>query len=127
MRKCAFCPNDAVERGGEHVWDDWLNRSLPVRKHRVRYSDTTGTKREYATTTLDEKLPVVCEACNNRWMSQITHHVKLCFESVVVDGRKLCILPSGCVLLATFLFMKAAVAASHIAQNDDAFLRAPKE
>lgn len=50
------------------------------------------------------------------------------FESVIIDGTPLCILPSGIVLLASFTFMKAAVAATQIAENNEAFFtRAQRE
>ena len=35
-------PANAVEHGGEHIWDDWLNSSILVTKHEFRYSDTSG-------------------------------------------------------------------------------------
>ena len=128
MKKCAFCPQDAVEHGGEHIWDDWLNQSFPVTKRRFRYSHTSGKSREYDKHKLGEKLSVVCHDCNTRWMSQITNRVKIGFQSVIIDGSPLCILPSGIALLAAFTFMKAAVAASDIAQNSEAFFtRAQRE
>jgi len=126
--KCAFCPQDAVEHGGEHVWDDWLNRSFSVTKHQIRYSATSGKSREYNTRKLKEKLAVVCHDCNSGWMSQITKRTKIAFEAVIVERRPLCILPSGIALLAAFTFMKAAVGATDIAQNDEAFFtRAQRE
>jgi hypothetical protein len=128
MKKCAFCPQDAVEHGGEHIWDNWQNESFPVIKGRIRYTHTSGKSREYDTYKADEKLPVVCHDCNTRWMSQITKMVKVGFESAIVHGSPLCILPSGIVLLAAFTFMKAAVAASDLAQDDEAFFtRAQRE
>jgi hypothetical protein len=27
--KCAFCNGEAVDHGGEHLWDNWLNKELP--------------------------------------------------------------------------------------------------
>jgi hypothetical protein len=121
MKLCAFCPNEAVERGGEHIFDDWINRSITVTKHIFRYYDTAGARREYEKKIVDEKLPVLCHDCNSRWMSQITNRIKAGFECTIVDGDSLCILPSGSTLLAAFLFMKAAVTATHIAGDKEAF------
>jgi hypothetical protein len=126
--RCAFCPDDAVEHGGEHIWDDWLNRSLKSTRHDFRYTATDTEPREYTKKTLDEKLPVVCDPCNSRWMSQITNNVKHTFESAICEGKSLCILPTGTELLAAFLFMKAAVAATQVAQDDEPFFtRAQRE
>jgi len=125
---CAFCPQDGVDHGGEHNWDDWLNRSLCVTKHQFRYSDLSGKSREYDKRILDEKLPVVCHDCNTRRMSRISNGIKIAFESLMVDGNQLCILPTGVALLAAFTFMKAAVAATQIAENNEAFFtRAQRE
>lgn len=123
--KCAFCDSEAVERGGEHIWDDWLNRAFPRSKRRFKYTDSLGTSRQYDTYLLNEKIPAVCPECNTQWMSQLTKQTKLTFESAIVGGSPLCVLPRGIVLLAAFTFMKAAVAATQFAEGlgkgDEAF------
>jgi len=121
MKKCAFCPQDAVERGGEHIFDDWLNRSFPPSKRSFKWSSSSGETRQYEKRKLDEKIPTVCSDCNNRWMSQLTKRIKMGFESVIVENRSLSLLPSGIALLAAFTFMKAAVAASQLAGDDEPF------
>src|SRR5947209_12724723 len=125
MKRCAFCPAEAVEKGGEHIWDDWLNKAFPRSKRRFRYIDSLGTSRQYDTYSLNEKIPAVCHDCNTQWMSQLTKRMKLTFESAITRGSPLCILPSGIALLAAFTFMKAAVAATQFAnglgKGDEAF------
>ena len=61
-------------------------------------------------------------------MSRISNGIKIAFESLIIDGNQLCILRSGVALLAAFTFMKAAVAATQIAENNEAFFtRAQRE
>lgn len=123
MARCAFCPTEATKLSGEHIWDDWLNRELPTKRFRMRQQRGTAEPlREYDARTLKEKLPVVCERCNNTWMSDISREVKQGFSAAIVDGYKLSVLPSGIALLSAFTFMKAVVA-DHASQreNDEAF------
>jgi|SRR5579859_359349 len=120
-KRCAFCEKDAVKHGGEHIWDDWLNRWLEVSKHNFKYSSISGTKREYQRVELDEKLPVVCTPCNTGWMSHVTGSVKTLVQYLVRDGAEVSILPSGIALLAAFTLMKATVANHAIAEDCEPF------
>src|ERR1700719_4217447 len=87
-RLCAFCVADAVETGGEHMWDAWLNKALPKTRYRARKQYTLDSPLiEYETDKLDEKLPVVCTACNTGWMSVLTMKVKDGFGRAILDGE----------------------------------------
>ena len=123
MERCAFCDNDAVEHGGEHIWDDWLNKWLQISMHNFKYSllhDKTKT-RNYKARKLDEKLPVVCTSCNSGWMSHVTERVKTLVQYVIRDGAQICFLPSGTALLAAFTFMKAICADHEICEDREPF------
>jgi len=110
-RTCAFCPADAVEHGGEHIWDDWLNRRLPSKKFAVQTRlSPKDPFRVFARKNLNLKLPVVCAECNNTWMSDITNEISKGFADAIIHGSELSILPSGSELLSAFTFMKAVVA-----------------
>jgi hypothetical protein len=128
-KMCAFCSNDAVEHGGEHGWDDWLNEWLPVTGYTAKYSSTTGEKREYKKKRLEMQLSVVCERCNNNWMSQVTKRIKQTFAYAIRDGSSLCILPTGIALLAAFTLMKAVCFNHEILSEDEEpfFTRACRE
>lgn len=121
MKTCAFCSNDAVEHGGEHIWDRWLNDWLPASGHEVRYLSVSGISRRYSKKTADAKLPVVCEPCNSGFMSRVTNCIKDNFKYVIRDGAAICVLPSGIALLTAFTFMKAVVATHSIAESDEPF------
>jgi hypothetical protein len=128
MKKCAFCPNDAVERGGEHVWDDWVNKALPKTLYRAqkRYALHTPTI-EYNTNELGEKLPVVCTDCNSGWMSVLTNKTKETFSRAILDGEPFTLGPRDAALLAAFTFMKAVVTSHNIEDYEPFFTRAARE
>jgi len=127
MKKCAFCPKDAVEKGGEHLWDDWLNKALPKAKYRARrqYSIDSPVI-EFDTDSLREKLPVVCAECNSGWMSVLTERVRLVFGRAMIDGEPFSLGPRDAALLAAFTTMKAVVT-NHAVENDPFFTRAARE
>jgi len=69
-RVCAFCSADAVEKGEEHIWDDWIDRAQPKKslyRARKRYAIDSPTI-EYDTASIGEQLPVVCVQCDSGWM-----------------------------------------------------------
>jgi hypothetical protein len=108
--KCAFCPTEAAELSGEHIWDDWLNRELPTKRFNVRTRRAlTEPYRRYEAKRLNEKLFVVRRRCNNEWMSDLTNDVKRSFSALIIEGRPLSILPCGLALLSAFAFLKAIV------------------
>jgi len=118
QRKCAFCPADAVEIGGEHVWDDWLNKALPKTTYRARKRYSLASPLiQYDTDSLNEKLPVVCMKCNNGWMSTLSLKVKDRFGRTMLDGEPFILGAKDAKILAAFTFMKAAVT-NHLTANE---------
>jgi hypothetical protein len=130
-RKCAFCLADTVETGGEHIWDDWINKALPPTKYRSRKRYTlTSPTIEADTDSLREKLPVVCSGCNNGWMSVLSEKVKERFGRSMLDGDPFSLGPRDAAILASFTFMKAVVTNHLIGHHDGAepfFTRAARE
>ncbi|PYV53060.1 MAG: hypothetical protein DMG91_17970 [Acidobacteria bacterium] len=127
MKKCAFCDAEAVRKGGEHVWDDWLNRALPRQRYkaRKRYSLHSPVI-EYAAAKFDVKFAVVCAECNNGWMSDLTTKIKNCFSRAMLNGEPFSLDTRNSALLAAFTFMKAAVTNYEI-DDDPFFTRAARE
>jgi len=127
VKKCAFCDAEAVEKGGEHIWDDWLNRALPRRRYKATKRFTIDSPViEYATYHLNEKLPVVCEKCNSGWMSALTLRTKDSFSRAMLEGEPFSLDARGAALLAAFTFMKAVVT-NHSIDDDPFFTRADRE
>jgi hypothetical protein len=128
MKLCAFCPAETVKRGGEHIWDDWLNRALPTTKFRVKQRLSSADPfREYEAAILKEKLPAVCEKCNHTWMSDLTGRVKEHFHDAIVNDDPLYISVRDPALLAAFTFLKAIVADHAIKKENPFFTRAVRE
>jgi hypothetical protein len=126
---CAFCPADAVERGGEHVWDNWINKALPETWYHARKQYSLDSPLiEYDTKSLNEQLPVVCEACNSGWMSELSRKVKDRFAPAMLDGEPFSLGARDGAILAAFTFLKAVVT-NHctVEQYEPFFTRAARE
>lgn len=110
---CIFCPEPRTNKLGEHVFDDWLNRiDGQVIKDRYTFTQTGEDGRVIRTLKkrkIDTTVPVVCDACNNGWMSDMTNETKATAEGIIRYQRPVTLLPLGIATLATFIFMKAAV------------------
>jgi hypothetical protein len=105
-RKCAFCPADAVEIGGEHVWDNWLNKALPkTRYHALKLPSLDSPPIHFTTDSLNEELPVVCTACNNDWMSALSLKVKDHFGRAMLEGEPFSLGARDGAVLAAFTFI----------------------
>jgi hypothetical protein len=127
-RKCAFCPADAVEFGGEHLWDNWLNKALPKTTYRARKQYSLDSPViQYDTDSLNEKLPVICAACNNGWMSVLSLKVKDRFGQAMLEGEPFSLGLKDASVLAAFTFMKAVVT-NHLSDKYEPFFtRAARE
>jgi hypothetical protein len=128
-KKCAFCDNLAVEYGGEHVWDDWINKELPKRTrfNAKRLLYTGSQSHEFVQVGLQEKIPAVCEECNHGWMSGITGKVKMRFSASILEGAPTSLDAKDAVLLAAFTLMKGIVQNYHYARDEPFFTRAASE
>jgi hypothetical protein len=128
-KRCAFCETDAVEKGGEHIWDDWLNKALPGKTlYRARKRYTLNSPLiQYDTTNLGEQLPVVCETCNSGWMSALTLKIKTAFSQAMLEGEPFSLGARDAALLAAFTFMKAVIT-NHVTEDHEPFFtRAARE
>src|ERR1700686_2842860 len=127
-RKCAFCPQDAVETGGEHVWDNWINKDLPETRYRARKRYSLDSPLiEYDADSLNEKLPVVCKDCNNGWMSTLSLKAKDRFGRAMLDGEPFSLAARDAAILAAFTFMKAVVTNYVEGKYEPFFTRAARE
>lgn len=110
-RLCIWCPRVATSKAGEHLFDDWLNRRPRPRHdrytfHKLGRDDTLI--RTYVATRIDSTMPVVCDACNNGWMSDLTHEFKKVAGDVIASSHSTFFDDIALHTIAAFLFMKAA-------------------
>jgi len=125
---CAFCPRDAVETGGEHIWDNWLNKLLPETRYRARIRyELDSPLIQYDTDSLNEKLPVVCMDCNNGWMSTLSLKVKDRFSRAMLDAEPFSLGARDAIVLTAFTFMKAVVTNHCSEKHEPFFTRAARE
>jgi hypothetical protein len=110
VKRCAFCPTEAKKLSREHIWDDWLNRTLPTKQYRVRQRfSQLDPFREYDARKLNETLAVVCEQCNGTWMSDLSNRAKQAFSEIIVNGVTVTLSPADTKLLAAYTFLKCVV------------------
>ena len=80
IKRCIFCENPRTRKRGEHIWDDWINRESGVRIRRpstvIELGEDGVLVRQYSANSLDIAQPVVCDPCNNTWMSDLTSQTK---------------------------------------------------
>lgn len=129
QRRCAWCSNDAVGTGGEHIWDAWLNKVLPETRYRAAKHYTIDSPViHYDSDSIDEKLPVVCTTCNNGWMSTLSLKAKDRFERTMLEGEPLSLGKKDAAVLAAFVFMKAVVTNyAAVDESEPFFTRAARE
>ena len=100
-RRCIFCdgPKPGRRMSKEHLWPDWMGAYFSKHKRRIETSrefkrsrspdsrlKTTQWTRDGGPHT--KKLRVVCEDCNNTWMSGLETEAKKYLEPIV-QGRPL--------------------------------------
>jgi hypothetical protein len=88
MQECAFCDSIA-KMSAEHLWSEWMGRLFPKGGITVRQITHDGTiSREWASSKINIKLPVVCEPCNTGWMSRLENeHAKPAMRELILGGR----------------------------------------
>jgi len=83
--------------------------------------------RQYDAVALKEKLAVVCETCNNKWMSDVSNRAKKVLHEMVVAGKRTILFQADLRVVAAFGFMKCVVG-DHATRGEDPFFsRAARE
>lgn len=115
MRECAFCDREA-SISGEHIWSEWIAELLHPRVktfYLTRFDSSAGKHNRWKKPRLNEKTNVVCQACNNTWMSDIESHAQKTLSWIIRDAAPVSLLSRGIASFATFAF-KCAVVANHM-------------
>jgi hypothetical protein len=82
-RRCVFCGHNQTTK--EHVWGDWLTKHFPPLDDTERVftqidlgamseDEPENTSIQRPGHILTHNLKVVCQRCNNGWMSQLQQH-----------------------------------------------------
>lgn len=74
-KECAFCAHSA-KMSAEHITSEWMGEMFPGLKA-FKSTDRFGNARRWDAPGLDLTAKVICETCNNSWMSDIeANHAK---------------------------------------------------
>ncbi|MBM0228216.1 hypothetical protein [Micromonospora sp. ATA51] len=108
---CRFCGATNRQITNEHIWPDWLRDYLPaVRQpgHSERWSSAAGRDR-WRQPILTAKVRVVCDGCNNGWMSQLEEAAKPIVGPMVV-GQAVELDATAQQIVANWVALKGLVA-----------------
>lgn len=108
MRECAFCLQPA-KLSREHIISDWVN-GLFNAGWEGKYTDRHGEVNLWNSKELDWQARVVCETCNNTWMSDLENlYAKPALTPLIMGDINIPIRPSTAQALARFAFKTAVV------------------
>lgn len=129
LKSCIFCgQTGGISR--EHIFALWLKEFFPRdqnTKHRfahVAWLDEIDPRNPNELREVrqghvgSKKLRIVCQKCNNGWMSALEEKVKSSLPALIV-GNRANIVPSGQTLLAAWA-CKTAMVADHVDPNRSA-------
>lgn len=117
-KNCIFCQKDG-KLSKEHIWPDWY-RSYAKPKSTDSYINEIHVGEGKKPSTLIEKierngnlitlkLRVVCEKCNNGWMSELENKVK-CLLIPIINEKTINIDTKAQRILSEWITMKTLVA-----------------
>ena len=104
-RPCTFCPQPATT--GEHIWSNWVNPLLGEKRKYIIREDVRG--REWQSVGLHQKLPVLCDTCNNVWGSEIETLMKTVSASMVKNGDRTILNANDIVTISVYSQLKAFI------------------
>ena len=131
QRRCIFCGEGNLSK--EHFWPEWAASLLPsylINQHEER-SFTISNKtimnppkiRTKSGNAWTKKIRVVCETCNNGWMSQLEASAKPLLTPLIA-GRPCIISESTAQIIAKWITLKVLVAENNIEGDAAAVLNA---
>jgi hypothetical protein len=115
MPRCAFCV-EAATLTGEHLWSDWIGQALGPRDYTFTRKNAEGVPHSWHGNKLDVKAKVVCERCNNGWMSDLETKTKPIVQDMILECAKTTLQSEQVELIAALSF-KNAVVADHAHSN----------
>jgi hypothetical protein len=121
-RRCAFCPSTA-KLSAEHIWSEWISAIQPGKKVFRRYDADGQLLKSWVAKTLDWTAKVVCEECNNTWMSDIEHlHAKPSLADLITGKSEVPIDAKRARSIALFCF-KTTLVIDQVSPSEPPFFR----
>jgi hypothetical protein len=109
MEKCAFCPTIATLTA-EHCWGVWISELMPTDEFTIVRRNEDGTFKQWQAPELNVTTKVVCDRCNNEWMSDLEVEAKATLGNMMLYGSPISLLPIGIASIAAFAFKGAVIA-----------------
>ncbi len=113
MAKCAFCTRQADSN--EHIFSKWMIKLLPrhINWKAVELITHKGEYVTYPQKRVDLRANVVCEHCNNRWMSVLEDkHIKPAIGHLLLGNQTAIFGAREIASIAAYAF-KTTVLANH--------------
>lgn len=117
-KECAFCLNTA-KLTAEHLWPNWMNDLFPSKKRFKTKNEKGEIVREWSSDKLDWKARVVCETCNNTWMSDIESRAKSAMSNFILG--KPGPIPQLCTDSIALFAFTTAVIFDHVRRDREPF------
>lgn len=118
-KECAFCPHKA-KLSAEHLWSAWMNDLFPGKKRFTRKNDKGEVTGQWVGPALDWKAKVVCQTCNNGWMSRLENEHAIPAITDLILGNALEMTKQKARSLALFA-LKTAVVFDHVQRDRTPF------
>jgi hypothetical protein len=110
MRQCAFCPSTNLTQ--EHVWGNWVNGVIPKTTFTTRRKTSQeGDFTQWQTIGINQTARIVCESCNNHWMSDLeTEEAKPAMSDMIRYGGAVSLLSRGMASITAWAFKMTVIA-----------------
>lgn len=119
-KECTFCLHTA-KLSAEHVISDWIDALFPGKKLFTRTNQQGEIVGRWVADEIDWTAKVVCEKCNNTWMSDIENqHAKPAMTDLILGKTNVPIRQSSARSIALFAF-KTAVVLDHSHRSKQPF------
>jgi hypothetical protein len=124
MPRCAFCLRTATLTG-EHLWSEWMGDLLPQERYIfARQFAGEPMLQTWESKEMNAKAKVVCENCNNGWMSDLENeHAKPAMRNLILSDSPVRLGPERIYSITVFAY-KAAVIGHLMQRNVSVFFPA---
>jgi hypothetical protein len=111
MEPCAFCPNPATTKRGEHLFDDWvnLNDGKPRTYHRTEHGIGGEFISRQRARRVNVTMPVVCDPCNHGWMSALSNDASRILRDAVFRATPMRLNRTALHTITAYAVMKSIV------------------
>ena len=106
---CGFCSQTA-NITGEHLWAGWFGKELGINDFMMSRREPDGRPKYWRKKELNEKTNVVCNACNNGWMSDLEIAAKGVIKEMVFRCTPTVLQPRDLKVIAAYTLKSAIVA-----------------